>query len=248
MSRLIIWQLRYQQLYNKFFTDSNKMFFKTFNLLIILYNLFVIRCDSKQHMTVGIMPKKEECYHQILEYGETIAVYYQVLDSSSEYSKLDIDFRLVQPDGLHVVIEHRNGENFHEYAGGKILPGAYKFCFDNKFSTFSTKLVYFEVDVVSQKNENRDTNEKFDEDKELELAKYQVTAGEIVTKLFYMKEKMLKAANLQTHMTLSHGRDMNLLDKNTRRIDNTSLVLFVLIVLAGYLQAYMIKQMFTVKV
>ena len=97
-----------------------------------------------------------------------------MLDSSHEYSKLDIDFRLVQPDGLHVVIEHRNGENFHEYAGGKILPGPYKFCFDNKFSTFSTKLVYFEVEVVSQENENRDSNEKFEEDKEQELEKYQV--------------------------------------------------------------------------
>merc|ERR1719300_1172107 len=124
MSRLIIWQLWCQQLYNKFLTDSNKMFLKTINLLIIFCNLFVIRCDSKQHMTVGIMPKKEECYHQTLEYGETITVYYQVLDSSGEYSKLDIDFRLVQPDGLHVVIEHRNEENFHQHTRESFL----RFC------------------------------------------------------------------------------------------------------------------------
>merc|ERR1712098_36968 len=227
-----------------FLTNSSKMFFKMNKSIFFLCNFLMIKCDSSQHMTVEILPQQEECYHQNLEQGETIMVDYQVLDSSGEYSRLDIDFRLMQPDGLHVVIEYRRGENFHEFAGGKVMPGAYKFCFDNKFSMFSTKLVYFQVDVVG---DEKKVDEKDENEQELNLEEYQVAADEIVMKLYDMKNKMLKAANLQTHLTLSHGRDMNVLDRNTRRIDNTSFVLLTLMILAGYLQAYMIKKMFEVK-
>ena len=63
-----------------------------------------------------------------------------------------------------------------------------------------------------------------------------------------IKQKMLKASTLQNHMLIAHGKDMNLADQNVRRIDTTSLFLFVLFVLSGILQAYVIKEMFTIKI
>ena len=49
-------------------------------------------------------------------------------------------------------------------------------------------------------------------------------------------------------MLISHGKDINLADRNIRRIDNTSLVMVVLVILSFFLQAYFIKEMFTLKV
>ena len=211
----------------------------------VLLVQFLMTDGFRQQLSVQIEPGKEECYHQTLEVGDTIMVEYQVLDSTGQYSRLDIDFRLMQPDGLPVVIEYRRSENSHEFAGGKLKTGDYKFCFDNKFSLFSTKLVYFDVEVM---NEDKDADPEPSQDNlGLGLEEYQTAADQIWMQIYYMKQKMLKASNLQTHMTISHGKDMNLVDRNIRRIDNTSVVLVVLIVMAGYLQAYMIKQMFTVK-
>ena len=64
-----------------------------------------------QVMTVEVGAGQEECYFQPLDVGETLIVDYQVIDTSGEYAKLDIDFKLTQPNGSPVVIEYRRNEN-----------------------------------------------------------------------------------------------------------------------------------------
>ena len=203
-----------------------------------------------QVMTVEIGAGKEECYFQPLDVGETLIVDYQVIDTSGEYAKLDIDFKLTQPNGRPVVIEYRRGENTHEYAGGKLPNGIgigdYKICFDNKFSVYSLKVIYFTVEIVN--DETKEVEMVFNDVEHFNLEQYQMTAEEVGMQLYNINQKVRKASNLQTHMLISHSKDVNMVDRNIRRIDSMSLVLVVLIVLAGVLQAYLIKQMFNIKI
>merc|ERR1712126_96057 len=217
---------------------------------IIIVALIGDILGQAQVMTVEVGAGQEECYFQPLDDGETLIVDYQVIDTSGEFARLDIDFKLMQPNGSPVVVEYRKNENTHEYAGGKLLNGAgtgdYKICFDNRFSRFSSKVIYFTVEIVNE--HTREIENVFNEAEQFNLQEYQMTAEEVVMQLYNIKQKVVKASNLQTYMLISHGKDISLVDRNIRRIDNMSLVLVVLIVMTGILQAYMIKQMFNIKI
>lgn len=221
---------------------------------ILLWTFFEICCSqSDQILTVEIGAGQEECYYQPLDVGDTIVVNYQVIDTGGVNARLDIDFRMIKPDGVPVIIEYRRSEESHSFAGGKLMTGDYKFCFDNKFSVLSSKVVYFDVSVENEESGSLQSYVQASQDNPAldsssTLEEYQMTADEVAWQLYNIKQKVLKASNLQTHMVITHGKDKNLADRNIRRIDNTSLVLVVLIIMAGLLQAAMIKNMFTIKV
>ena len=216
---------------------------------LMMIHQVLVDVELKQFLTVQVGAGQEECYYQPVGVGETITVDYQVIDTTGEYAKLDIDFRLSQPDGSPVVIEYRRSESRNSFAGGKLQTGDYKFCFDNKFSLLSAKLVYFDVRVENEESGSLPRYLQPSQDYPIQsLEEYQMTAEEVGMQLYNIKQKVLKASSLQSHMLITHGKDRNLADRNIRRIDNMSLVLVVLIIMAGVLQAYMIKQMFTIKV
>ena len=191
---------------------------------------------------------QQECFFQAVEEGETIIVDYMVVISTGEFSKFDIDFKMTQPGGAPVVMEYRKEEGHHSYAGGKLPHGTgdYKICFDNSFSFVSSKTVSFTVEIEEDRNVEIMKNlEKVEENDDFQFT---VKAFDVENRLYMIKQKILKASNLQSHMLISHGKDINLADRNIRRIDNTSLVMVVLVILSFFLQAYFIKEMFTLKV
>ena len=197
-------------------------------------------------LEVEISKGQQECFFQAVEKGETITVDYMVTATTGEFSKFDIDFRMTQPGGAPVVIEYRKEEGHHRFAGGKLPHGTgdYKICFDNSFSFISSKTVHFFVDIENEAVVLT-VNDQVDQIRE---AEFQDKADDVEMQLYTIKQKILKASNLQSHMIIAHGKDMNLADLNIRRIDNTSLFMVVLFILSFILQAYMIKDMFSIKV
>ena len=181
-----------------------------------------------------------------VEVDETLTVDYMVTSSTGEFSKFDIDFKMTQPGGAPVVMEYRKEEGHHRFAGGKLPQGTgdYKICFDNSFSFISSKTVHFFVEIEKEANVVTMNNpvDQVQEDK------FQDKADEVEMQLYTIKQKILKASNLQSHMLIAHAKDINLADLKIRRIDNTSLVMVVLFILSFILQAYVIKEMFTIKV
>merc|ERR1711936_1246129 len=210
---------------NKYKSRNNKMMISVLIATLLFVKISSVEITSV--LEVAISQGQQECFYQAVEDGETIVVEYMVTYSSGEFSKYDIDFKMFQPGGAPVVIEYRRENGHHRFAGGKLLNGAgdYKICFDNSFSFISSKTVYFIVDVKTESEEENKVVRSNDQPNENE---FQANS---------MKQKMLKASTLQNHMLIAHGKDMNLADQNVRRIDTTSLFLFVLFVLSGILQA-----------
>ena len=201
---------------------------------------------SVSGLEVEISKGQQECFFQAVEVGETITVDYMVSSSTGEFSKFDIDFKMMQPGGAPVVMEYRKEEGHHRFAGGKLPQGTgdYKICFDNSFSFISSKTVHFFVEIEKEANVVT-VNNPVEQDQEDE---FQDKADDVEMQLYTIKQKILKASNLQAHMLIAHGKDINLADLKIRRIDNTSLVMVVLFILSFILQAYVIKEMFTIKV
>ena len=198
-------------------------------------------------LEVEISKGQQECFFQTVEVDETLTVDYMVTSSTGEFSKFDIDFKLMQPGGAPVVMEYRKEEGNHRFAGGKLPQGTgdYKICFDNSFSFISSKTVHFFVDIEKEANVVTMNNPSNQVQEDI---KFQEKADEVEMQLYTIKQKILKASNLQSHMLIAHAKDINLADLKIRRIDNTSLVMVVLFILSFILQAYVIKEMFTIKV
>ena len=201
-------------------------------------------------LEMEISKGQQECFFQAVEDGETITVEYMVTSSTGEFSRFDIDFKMTQPGGAPVVMEYRKEEGHHRYAGGKLPHGTgdYKICFDNSFSFVSSKTVHFTVEIEDDTNVAAMKNlENLDQIQDSDEFQFQLKAFDVEHLLYVIKQKILKASNLQSHMLISHGKDINLADRNIRRIDSTSLIMVLLAILSFFLQAYLIKEMFTLK-
>ena len=190
---------------------------------------------------------QELCYHQPVARGETITVQYEVAAASGHTANTDIDFRLVRPGGEAVVVEYRRQAGHHEFAGGLLGDGAgdYTLCLDNRFSLFSAKQVVFSVTVAPAAGES--VQSYLREVRDSVAEEYQDRAEEVAGLLLAIRQRVTEAGGLQGRLQLAHARDLSLADRNLRRVDAASLVLVTLIVLAGLLQAYAIREMFTLK-
>ena len=199
---------------------------------------------SSQQLRVEVGPGREECYYQFLGRGETITVDYEVLDTSGEIARLDIDFNLSLPGGEAVVVQYRREDGRHSFSGGNYKVGDYRICFNNKFSVLSSKLVLFEV-IVDKDEEEKDG--RGDKTGLGEGREYEEKAEELDSILFTIRQQVMAASGLQSRMLVWQGKDRMLADRKIRRVNNMSFVIVSLIIIGGLLQVFMIKRLFDVK-
>lgn len=66
------------------------------------------------------------------------------------HGDLDISFELQNPNGHPIITEYKKSDNIHRFDA--IIDGDYRYCFDNSFSSFNTKTVFFEL-IIEWDNE-----------------------------------------------------------------------------------------------
>jgi len=103
----------------------------TFAILNVVHGYFVT-----------VQPRKEECFHEYVKKDDKINMMYEV----AEGGFLDIDVR---------IINARNGLIYDKQreTSGKVLftsdqNGPVRFCFSNKISTVTHKVVMFSIDIT----------------------------------------------------------------------------------------------------
>ncbi|CAF1250208.1 unnamed protein product [Adineta ricciae] len=99
--------------------------------------------------TNAIYPANQrECFHQVLDAGRTIEIEYEVV-VGGDY---DINFWFYSPTNR--VLQ----SDFKKRDGHQTLKleetGEYRFCFDNSFSRFSHKQVYFSLRPVNEQGQS----------------------------------------------------------------------------------------------
>lgn len=92
-------------------------------------------------MTISVEAGNEDCFYQAAKVGENIDIEYQVIDGG--HGDLDISFKLAAPDGRILFADFKKSDNVRRYEVK--VDGDYRVCFDNRFSTFNKKTIFFEL-------------------------------------------------------------------------------------------------------
>lgn len=96
---------------------------------------------SQKELTIRVEAGAIECYYERAQKNQIIDFEYQVIDGG--HGDLDISFELQNPNGHPMVTEYKKSDNIHRFDSQ--VDGDYRFCFDNSFSSFNTKTVFFEL-------------------------------------------------------------------------------------------------------
>lgn len=212
-------------------------------------------------MTISIEAGNQDCFFQNAKIGEVIDVEYQVIDGG--HGDLDTSFELSEPGGRILYADFKKSDNIHRH---KVeVEGDYRFCFDNSFSLFNKKTVFFELII-----ENEDTPQDDDEwnndalegltpeefyDMKVKRLKY--IRPFLTKKKFYIFKvediqsvigrvhaHLSKARQAQDLLKSFEARDRNIAEENYFRVNVWSVFQIFLMLVVGSLQVMMVRSLF----
>ncbi|CAF5189519.1 unnamed protein product, partial [Rotaria magnacalcarata] len=126
------------------------MFYKLNFIFILLFlTILIIPTYSVDiELTILVPASQRECFHQVLSAGKTVDVEYEVLAGGDN----DINYWFYAPSNrvLQSDFQKRDGHQTLKLEES----GEYQFCFDNTFSRFSQKQVYFSLRLVDEHGNN----------------------------------------------------------------------------------------------
>uniref|UniRef100_A0A1B6CA03 GOLD domain-containing protein n=1 Tax=Clastoptera arizonana TaxID=38151 RepID=A0A1B6CA03_9HEMI len=118
--------------------------------LIFLLLITLFKSSTGYFMTVDA--HAEECFFEKVETGTKLGLTFEI----SEGGFLDIDVRIVGPDGKVIYQGERETSGKYTFAANQA--GVYSYCFSNKMSTMTPKVVMFDM-VVGDADKNHDSKD-----------------------------------------------------------------------------------------
>lgn len=118
-------------------------------LLAIIQTVIANTVQLQKELTIKIPPGAIDCFYEKAKTNQLIDIEYQVIDGG--HGDLDINFELHNPNDYPLVTEYKKSDNIHRITAHS--DGDYKYCFDNSFSTFNSKTVFFEIIIESEGDE-----------------------------------------------------------------------------------------------
>ena len=110
-----------------------------FYLLALLLSIFAK--ESFQYF-ITIDAHSEECFFDRAVTGTKLGLMFEVVEGGF----LDIDVKITGPDNK--VIYQGDRESNGKYTFATHMDGIYKYCFSNKMSTMTPKIIMFSMDVA----------------------------------------------------------------------------------------------------
>ncbi|XP_017483107.1 PREDICTED: transmembrane emp24 domain-containing protein 1 [Rhagoletis zephyria] len=202
--------------------------------------IFSIAYSYEKEMTVYIDAGRNECFYHPVRNSETIDIEYQVIDGG--HGDLDISFSLLDPIGLVIVSDYKKPENIHRHEANKA--GDYRFCFDNTFSSYNRKTVFFEL-IIEQEGKSA-----FDDDWDTaSTAKtaeelYDIQVHEILEYVGRVHMQMARAHQILNMLRSNEARDRNLAEANYSKVNLWSLFQICSMISVGLLQVFMVRSIF----
>lgn len=162
--------------------------------------------------------------------GKRFTFQYKVIRGGNN----DVDAKVVSPNGLVLYKESRRRDGEFIFDSSK---GEFKFCFGNEFSTFTHKIVYFEL-------------------RNMEISNLAVEAGDAVPTVKTSAEASCDVIHEQMSSVVSRQRDYRLKEAMGRHLADTmnkgvtwwSVSQTIFILLAGIGQVLLLKTFFTERV
>ncbi|XP_020717216.1 transmembrane emp24 domain-containing protein 1 isoform X2 [Ceratitis capitata] len=212
---------------------------KLWKVLGIVAVCSIVHAYEKE-MTVYIEAGRNECFYQPVQNGETIDIEYQVIDGG--HGDLDISFSLIDPIGLVIVSDYKKPENIHRHEASK--EGDYRFCFDNTFSSFNRKTVFFELIIEQQGESAFDKN--WDETATAKTPEelYDIQVREIMEYVGRVHMQISRAHQILNMLRSNEARDRNLAEANYSKVNVWSLFQICAMICVGLVQVFMVRSIF----
>ncbi|XP_066156555.1 transmembrane emp24 domain-containing protein 5-like [Euwallacea fornicatus] len=190
-------------------------------------------------ITVNVEPLKEDCFFQTLKATDQLEIEYQVIDGG--HGDLDISFSMVEPRGRIVVADFKKPEKSHDV---KIeVAGDYKFCFDNTFSAFNTKTVFFELSAYNSDEDDQWDNSDISFDNSVSNADFQqIEVFNAVVEA--VRDHLTKARTLQDLIKITEAKDRNIGEQTFFKVNTCSVVVLATMVFVSLVQILMVKSIF----
>lgn len=157
---------------------------------------------------------------------------------------MDINFELAEGTGRIIFADFKKSDNIHRYEV-KGSGGEYKICFDNSFSNFNRKTVFFELLIEDPDDPNDNNVDNFSDLDGLTPEEfYSMKVEDILDSISRVKHHITRTRQLQDLLRSFEARDRNLAEMNNFRVNIFSLVIILTMVSVGMLQVYMVRSLF----
>ncbi|KAL3278704.1 hypothetical protein HHI36_016238 [Cryptolaemus montrouzieri] len=213
------------------------MSIKCIYTVLLMYILKIVIAVERE-LTISIDAGREDCYFHTAKKGDVIDIEYQVLDGG--HGDLDIIFHLVDPTGRILVADYKKSENNHRADAS--MDGDYKFCFDNTFSSFNTKTVFFEL--IIENDDNTDWGNEDLKFQEMQNEEYEVTLGDVQEKINTVRQHLNKIRHFQDQFRTLEVRDRNIIEEVFFFVNAYSFLQLVIMIMVGSTQVVMIRSLF----
>lgn len=221
--------------------------------LLALLPAALARSRHRQ-MTVEVAAGAEDCFFlPDVKPSQGIELEYQVTSSSAATGKNDITARVLGPAPSFTQLFESIMQSDGSFNGEAAEHGDFKVCFDNRESTWSDKIVWFEVNVADPEDDYTDDDDdyfdaedwdKMKENNEDTQSLFDMKIEDVKTAVHDVRINVGKMRHFQFVRGGSMSKDTHQVEANLSRLNFWSLVHLVLMVVVGVSQVYMVRNLF----
>ncbi|XP_028304380.1 transmembrane emp24 domain-containing protein 1b [Gouania willdenowi] len=202
---------------------------------VVSVSCFGQNLDSE--LTFLLPPGRTECFYQKALNNGTMEVEYQVIAGAG----MDVDFTIISPQGISLIFETRRSDGVHVVE--LTDEGDYEICFDNSFSHFSEKMVFFEIIVEGHAGDvGADEEWAGLEEPDGNLLDYKLE--DIRESMDSLRRRLEHSHQMQTVLRAHEARDRNLLEDNLWRVSFWSCACTVVMLCVALIQVYTVRKLF----
>ncbi|XP_029289886.1 transmembrane emp24 domain-containing protein 1b [Cottoperca gobio] len=180
---------------------------------------------------------RSECFFQTAIKNGTMEVEYQVIAGAG----MDVDFTIISPEGIRLIDEYRRSDGVHVVE--QTVEGDYEICFDNSFSHFTEKMVFFEI-IIDGHGGDVGGDEEWPGLEEPDGSVLEYKLEDIRESMDSLHRRLERSRQMQTVLRAFEARDRNLQEDNLWKVSFWSCASVLVMLCVALTQVYTVRKLF----